>query len=187
MLGQLQEGRECDAGYHDDERGGKARGEETQREQHQQCSRTDGERGRADVAEVARDLDQLRHRVRGRDVEPEDLAQLPDDEHCDDAVDVSDEDRARQVVGDPAQPEQPSERETCGDEQRQHGREARRFRGAGRGQAKQRRADQRRDRALGADYELARGAQQRVGDGREEQRIEAVHRGNAGDLRVRHR
>ena len=54
------------------------------------------------------DLDELRQRVaRRRSSMPEQLAELADHEHDGDAVDVADEHRPREVVGDPAEPQQP--------------------------------------------------------------------------------
>jgi hypothetical protein len=83
-------GREGDAGHDDDKRGGKPRGDEAQREEHQQRTHSHGDRGRARVIEVADHLDQLRQRVRGLDIDAEHLAELADDEHAGDAVDVAD-------------------------------------------------------------------------------------------------
>ena len=60
-----------------------------------------------DVAELAEHLGQLRQRLGRVDRDAEQLAELADHEHDRDAMDVADEHRAREVVGDPADPQQP--------------------------------------------------------------------------------
>ena len=108
---------------------------------------------------------------------PSSLPELRDDEHDGDAVQVADQDRPREVVGEPAEA------------QRTRGEEASRRRGPrarpasstasalpATASGKTAAADERRDRALRSDDELPRGTEQDVGDHREEQRVEAVDR-----------
>ena len=118
--------------------------------------------------------------------DPQQLAELPDDQHDRDAVQVADQDGARQVLGDPLQPRQARDEEAGADHQRQRGRHLAGLRGAGRRDADQRRRHQRRERALRPDRDLARGAQQRVAHHREEQGVQPDHRRQPGELGVGH-
>ena len=178
---------ESDRDDDDDQRRGQTRHEDAEREQGRERDGGDRDRRAADRAELADRLPELAERLRGVDREPEKLAELADDEDHGDAVDVADEHGPREVVGDPAEPEHPGDREARADEQREHAGELDRL-GASRDRQRQdRHADEGRDRSLRPDDELPRRSEQHVGDRREQQGVEAVHRRDAGDLGVRHR
>jgi hypothetical protein len=176
VLSELEGRRDHDPADHHDEGGREPRREEAQRQQHSQRAEPDRQRGRARVTELAEHLDELRNRVDRLDVEPQQLAQLADDEDRGDAVDVADEHWAREIVGEPRESQQPRQHEARGDQQRERRGEARGFLRAGRGEPQHRRADERGDRPLRPDNELAGGAQQRVHDRRQEQRVQPVDR-----------
>ena len=80
-----------DCGDHDDQRGGQPRRQVAAGEQQRQGRGADGERRRVHVPDLANHLGELRHRVARVDVDPGELAELPDDQHDGDTVDVADE------------------------------------------------------------------------------------------------
>ena len=138
-------------------------------------------------AELAGVLGQPVERVAGADREAEQLSDLADHEHDRNAVDVADQHRPREVVGEPAEPQQAREQEAGADEQREHRRELDRVRAAGDRERQHRGRDDGRDRSLRADDEHTRRAEQHVRERGHEQRVEAVHRREAGELAVGHR
>ena len=77
----------------------------------------------AHVAELVDHLPQLTERLAGVDRKPEQLAELADDQHHGDAMDVADEHWAGEVVGDPAEPQRPRDQEAGRDEQRERRRQ----------------------------------------------------------------
>ncbi len=68
-----------------------------------ECRGADRQRDAARFIELAHDLADLRERVARVDVEAEQLAELRDDEHHGDPVEVADQDGTREVVGKPAE------------------------------------------------------------------------------------
>jgi hypothetical protein len=94
-----------DRANHDDQGGGQAGHHVAGRDQQQQGHSADDERGRVHVADLASHLGELRHRVARVDVDPGELAELTDDEHDGDAMDVAHQHGPREVVGQPPQPE----------------------------------------------------------------------------------
>ena len=121
------------------------------------------------------------------DLEPEQLAQLGDHERDRDSVQVADQHRPGEVVGDPAEPQRARQQEAGGDEQGEHRRQLDRVVAARGRERKNRGGDERRRRALRADDEPARRAEQDVGDRRQQQRVQAVDRREPGELAVGHR
>jgi hypothetical protein len=93
----------------DQQRPRHSRRQEAKRQQDPERNRPDHQGGALDVAELADDLHELWERVRGVDVESEQLRELADHEHDGDAVDVADQDRSGQVVGDSAEPREPGD------------------------------------------------------------------------------
>ena len=148
----------------------------------------DGERGAAHVAELAHHLPELRQRLASRrSTSPSSLPSWPITSDDGDAVDVADQHRPGEVVGDPAEPQQPREQEAGRDEQREHRRQLGRVVGCRRrraGAPPRRRAS--RPSPPGR-HQLARRAEQHVRDRRQQQRVEAVDRREPGDLGVGHR
>jgi hypothetical protein len=172
---QVERPRETDRRDDDQERRRQPRHDEAEPEQDRERDRADDERGAADAPELLRYLRELRQRLTRVDRQTEQLRQLTNDEDDGDAVDVADEHRAREVVGDPAEAEHPGERKAQPDEQGQHRRQLGRVCTAGDRQGQDCRADESGDRAFGPDDELPRRTEQHVGDGRQEQGVEAVH------------
>jgi hypothetical protein len=125
-------------------------------DQQQQRGRADGERGRVHVADLASHLDELRHRVARVDVDPGQLAELADDEHDGDTVDVAHQHGPREVVGQPPQPEQPRDQKARRDEQRHRAGQLESLWAAGGGERQHGRCHERRQRALRADDQLPR-------------------------------
>ena len=126
-------------------------------------------------------------RIARVDVEPEQLAELGDHEHDRDAVQVADQHRPGEVVGHPAEAQRPGEQEAGPDEQREHRGQLGRLVAARDGERKNGGGDERRDRALRADDEPPRGAEQHVRDRRQEQGVQPVDRREPGQLAVGHR
>jgi hypothetical protein len=125
-----------------------------------------------DITELADDLHELRQRVGGVDVDPEQLRDLADHQHHGDAVDVADQHGSGKVVGDPAEAREPGDEEARGDEQREHGRELGGLRAPRRSGREHRGADECRDRALGADDQPPRRSEEGVRDGRQQQGVQ---------------
>ena len=73
------------------------------------------------------------------------------------------------------------------DKQREHGRELRCVGTPGGRERQHRSRHQRTDRSLWPDHQLARGPQHRVSNRREQERVQAVYRRQAGKLGIRHR
>ena len=149
VAGQVERPGGADRADDDDQRAGDARDEEAKREQHRQRHGADRHRRAADLAELARRSRPAGERVAGADREAEQLAELADHEHDRDAVDVADQHRPREVVGEPAEPQQAREQEAGADEQREHRRELDRVRAAGDRERQHRGRDERRDRPSG--------------------------------------
>ena len=135
--------------------------------------------GEVRVADLAHDLDELRDRVERVDVDAEQLAELPDDQHDRDAVDVADQHGAREVVGDQPRRSTPGEQEDAPTSSASVAAVSARRGCRPTAEAEHGRADQRRERAVRARRQLARGSEQRVGDGRQQQRVQAGGRGRA--------
>ena len=127
-----------DREHHDQQRRRELGREEAQRHQDQQRRGAHRERRAADVTELLHDLGELRQRLGRVDVEPQQLAELPDQQDDDHAVDVPDQDGAGEVVGDPAQPGHAGQHEARGDEQRERRGELGRLVARGRGQREHR-------------------------------------------------
>ena len=111
---------------------------------------------------------------------PEQLAELPDDQHDRDAVDVADQHGPREVVGEPPSRSTQASTKQAATSSASIAASSRPRR------CRRRRAPapprhERRHRALRADDQLPRGAEQRVRQGRQQQRVEAGHRGQPGD------
>jgi hypothetical protein len=86
----------------------------------------------------------------------------------------------REVVGHRAQADHPGDQEAGPHQEGQQGGQGAVALGVVSGQGDQGRRDQGGDGAFGADDELAGGTEQGVGDGREQQRVQAGHRGQPG-------
>ena len=100
---------------------------------------------------------------------------------------IPDQHRSGEVVGDPAQPQHSSEQEAGRDEQGEHRRELRRVVAACDREREHRRGDERRRRPLRADHQPAGRAEQHVRDRRQQEGVQAVDRREAGKLSVGHR
>ena len=120
------------------------------------------------------------------DLQAEQLAELRDHQRDRDAVQIADQHGSGEIVGDPADPQQPREEEADGDEEREHRGDLDRIRAARHRERQHRRGDEGRGRALGPDHEPARGAEQDVRDGREQQGVQPVDRRQAGELAIGH-
>ena len=117
---------------------------------------------------------------------PKILPELPADQDDGDPVEVADQDRPREVVGDPAEPDDPAHDGDGPDQHGQHGRQGGVGGGAAGGQGGHRGHHQQGQRALGPDDELPGGPEDGVGDGRQQQGVEPGHRGEPGQLGVGH-
>ncbi len=175
-------------GDHDhEERAGQGREEAAQREQRGERGDADRNRGAAHVPELPRHIREPLQRIARVDVETEQVAELGDHEHDRDAVQVADQHRPGEIVGHPAEAQHPGEQEAGRDEQGEHRSQLGRLVAAGDGERKDGGGDERRDRAFRADDQPPRGAEQHVGDRRQEQGVQPVHRREPGQLAVGHR
>ena len=164
-------------GDHDhEERAGHGREEAAQREQRGERGGADRNRGAAHVPEFPRHIREPLQRIARVDVEPEQVAELGDDEHDRDAVQVADQHRPGEVVGNPAEAQHPGEQEAGRDEQREHPGQLGRLVAARDGEREDGGGDERRYRAFRTDDQPPRGAEQHVGDRRQEQGVQPVHR-----------
>ena len=145
-----------DRGDHDDQRGGQPRRHVAGGEQQRQGRGADGERRRVHVPDLANHLGELRHRVGRVDVDPGELAELADDQHDRDTVDVADEHGSGEVVGQPAEPEQPRDQKARRDQQRHRAGQLEGVGAAGGGERQHGRRHERRQRALRSDDQLSR-------------------------------
>ena len=102
-------------------------------------------------------------------------------------MDVADQNRPGEVIGEPTEPGDPGEQEARPDEQCERRGELRRLAASRHGEWQQRSAHECRDRPLRADDELPRRPEEGVENRRQEQCIEAVHGRDAGYLGIRHR
>ena len=105
-----------------------ARNEAAQEEQGGERDGAHRDRRSAHVAQLSRHLASRCSGSVASTGTPSSLPSWRDHEHHRDAVQVADQHRAREVVGDPAEPKQPREQEAGGDEQREHRRELDRVR-----------------------------------------------------------
>ena len=144
------------------------RHEATDNDQHRDRSHAHRDRLPAQTAELAHYLPQPVERLLRGDRQSEKLAELRDDEHDRDPVDVADQNRPGEVVREPAEPEQAGEQETAADEQREHRRQLNRVAAAGGGQRQQRGRDQCRNGTLWADDQQPGRSEQHVRDHRRE-------------------
>ena len=160
------------------------------------------DRSAADDRRDHRRGDEDRRAARVRDV-PEGGEELPDraavavgdaehpgdlaHRHLDaDTGQEADQHRAREEVGEEAEPQQPRQEEEPGGDQREHPGERDVLRRAGRRHAGEAGGEDRRRRRVGADDEVPRRAEHREEGDRDEDRVEARDHGHPGDLRVAH-
>jgi hypothetical protein len=115
-----------------------------------------GEGRHAQIADVPAQLDELRNRVACIDVDPGELAELADNEHDRDAVDVAHQNGSGEVIGQPAEPQQPGAQKARRDKQRHRARQLQGFGAPGGGERQHGRRHERRQRALRADDQLPR-------------------------------
>ena len=189
--GHLHSGRlevECrhrgDAGHDDRQRGrdvgsGAAQGEQARQQgQPEQCGRQVG------LAQSLNELEQLwQHLVRLARIAQQ-LGQLADDDDDGDPVEVAGQDRLREEAREEAEAAEPGHDVERARDQRQHRQE----REVPRGVALRQRGEARRDHdaggGVGAEDQLARGAEQRIGHQREDRGVDADRSRHAGELRV---
>ena len=166
VLLEVERPREGDRGDDDDQRRRKPRQEESSRDERakRDCAHEDGRP--AHVPERTQDVRDLSDRLRRVDVDSQQFPELAADEHDRDAVDVADEHRPGEVVGQPAESDDPGQQEACADQEREHRGELRRLAAPCRRHRQHGGADERRDRAFRPDDQLARRAEERVEDGR---------------------
>ena len=145
-----------DRGDHDDEGGGQPRCQVPGRDHQQQGHEANGQCRRAQIADLATQFDELGQRVAGVDIDPGQLAELADDQHHGDAVDVAHKHGSGEVVGQPAEPQQPRDQEARRYQQRQRARQFQGLRAAGGGERQHGRRHERGQRALRADDQLPR-------------------------------
>ena len=124
--GQPEGGRGDDRGDHHDQGPGSLRKRQRRPSSTAREAAPTARVAAVPVAEVAEHRDQRRDRALGLGAEAEQLAELADDQDHGDPVEVADQHRPGEVVGDPAQPDQPCHQEHGPDQQRQQ-------RGQGRG------------------------------------------------------
>ena len=163
--------------------------QEAQRQQDRERGRADRDAWCRSTSPISRDdLDELRERVARVDVEPEQLAELADDQHDRDAVDVADQHGPREVVGDPAEPQRAGR---AGSTRR---RAAPAWRPARRPPRCPRPRAPAPPRATSAEIEPSGPTiscrdepSSAYATRRKQQRVEAGDRGEAGELRVGHR
>jgi hypothetical protein len=110
----------------------------------------------AHIPDLATQLDQLGDRVARVDVDPGELAELADDQHDGDTVDVAHEHGSGEVVGQPAEPEDPRDQEARRDQQRHRAGQLEGLWAAGGGEGKHGRRHERGQRALRSDDQLPR-------------------------------
>jgi hypothetical protein len=107
------------------------------------------------------------------------------DSHLDaDARDESDEDRARQEIGQEAEIEHPGKQQHRGRQQRHHADQREVMRAARQGHVAQRTGENRRRRRIGRDHQMTRGAEGREGHDRQQHRVEPADHGRARDPRI---
>ena len=184
---EIHRPRESNGGDDDEEGRRNTRPGETERQQDGKRCRAHREGRAADVAELTRHLHELPRHAACLHVEAEDRVDLRDDEHDRNAVDVPEENGARQVVRDPVQAEEPRDEEAGPDQERQESGDLHGLCTSSRREREDRRGDQGRDRPLRADDQPLRGAEQDVGNRGQQQRVEAREGREAGKLAVRHR
>ena len=116
--------------------------------------------------------------------EPEQLGELPHDDHDGDPVEVAHADRLGQQVGDDAEPQHAAEDEQGSHHDGQQTGQRHRSRRIAGGQREHRCGDDRCQRGVGAEDEDARGSDERVHDQRDDGGVEPGLGGEAGDLGV---
>ena len=127
---------------------------------------------------------QLRHELVGVARIAEQLGQLADEDDQRDAVQIAGQDRLRQEGGDEAEPGRAGDQvEHAGHqrEDRQQGQIPLRVACRERRQA---RSDQQAGGGVRTDDQLPRGAEQRIGEQREDRRVDADDGGHAGEIGV---
>jgi hypothetical protein len=156
VRGEVERPGECDRRDDNEQRCRQLRYAHSQREQDRKRHCAYRDRRTAGLAEFLDHLPELRQRVGRVDRQAEKLPELTDDQDDRDAVDVPDEDRPGEVVGDPAQAQHARGREADRDQQGEHRRQSGRVGGTGSGERQDRGRHERGDRALGSDDELPR-------------------------------
>ena len=150
-------------------------------EEHQR-QRADHDRRGVGVAEVAHDVDRLADGAVLVAGDTDQLAELTEDQHDGDSGDVPDQDRLREVVGDPAQAHEPGREEHETHQQGQHRCQRGVLRAPARRKRGDRRRDEQRDGALRPDDHPRRGPEDGIRQDGQQQRVQSGADRNAGQL-----
>ena len=187
----VENGSEEQAENEDDDRRGHGASEAPDEERGQQQRCAQQQRRAVRLVELGGELLHDREEVVGVDVEPEHLPELSGDDRQRDPVDVAEQDRLPEEVGDEAKPEHSRE-----DEDHAHGERESRGKGGvarrvNRAADDRQRGDDRgrkgRHRRIGSDNEVSRRTEDRVPDERQEGRVEPEDDRQPGELAHRER
>ena len=185
---------EVEHGGHDrgaddgDEDGGDGAGEAREHEQHGERGEPDAEGRGVALIEVRHELPNLLDEGVGIGREPAQLRQLPDDDDDGQSVHVADLDLAREEVGDEAElaDAEPDLDEAHQDGQHAGQRDGSRRVVSGHDERGDGGEDQRPERGVRAEHQDPRRPHHGVADETGDRGVETVHRGQSGQLGVRH-
>ncbi len=184
--GEPEHGDRCRRSDDGHEDSGEPRPETTECQDHHEGGAAQGKRGRIGGVDTARQRPQLADQGVRLCGEPEHLRQLADEDRERQAVQIADPDRLGEELRHEPGPGQAGQHTHHPRDHRDQTAQRKRLRRPGGRHGQNRRRDQRRHGAVGADHEDPRRTDQRIHRHRHHGCVDARDRGHARQLRVRH-